>query len=31
VELPGAHHYMFLSEEAQVLDQTRAFLANLTN
>jgi pimeloyl-ACP methyl ester carboxylesterase len=29
VELPGAHHYMFLSEEADVLREVRAFLKSL--
>jgi non-heme chloroperoxidase len=29
VELPGAHHYMFLGEEADVLREIKAFLENL--
>lgn len=31
VELPGAHHYIFLSEEAQVLKETQTFLETLQN
>ena len=29
VELPGAHHYMFLSEQASVLKHIQAFLETL--
>ena len=29
VELPGAHHYMFLSEQADVLREIRSFLQTL--
>lgn len=29
VELPGAHHYVFLSNEADVLREMRAFLTGL--
>ncbi|HEY1216930.1 MAG TPA: alpha/beta hydrolase [Bryobacteraceae bacterium] len=29
VELPGAHHYMFLSEQAEVLREIRSFLQTL--
>jgi pimeloyl-ACP methyl ester carboxylesterase len=29
VKLPGAHHYLYLSNEADVLREMRAFLANL--
>jgi non-heme chloroperoxidase len=29
VELPGANHYLFLSNEAEVLGEFRAFLASL--
>lgn len=31
VELPGAHHYIFLSEEAQVLREAQTFLETLKN
>jgi non-heme chloroperoxidase len=29
VRLPGAHHYLFLSNEAEVLREMRAFLGRL--
>jgi pimeloyl-ACP methyl ester carboxylesterase len=29
VKLPGAHHYVFLSNEAEVLREMRAFLSGL--